>query len=62
MADMNWLPIETAPKDAVDVLLFNGSDIEIGNRGTDGKFHVNNEIMYPVPTHWMPLPQPPTSL
>lgn len=57
---MEWLPIETAPEDNIDVLLYNGADIEIGNRGANDKFFVNNELMFPAPTHWMAVPQPPT--
>lgn len=62
-----WLPIETAPKDATDLLLWNGVAVtgywsksyggywrlvEAGSHAED------NSVDEPI-THWMPLPAPP---
>jgi len=67
-----WQPIETALKDGSEVLIWNGEDVIIGY--WDGEsfvtccgwthialiegFKEDIEI-FPVPTHWMPLPAPP---
>lgn len=60
-----WLPIETAPKEANDVLLFNGW-VNIGFYAPYLKRFVpcehtdkNNIEFSPQPTHWMPLPAAP---
>lgn len=59
---MNWQPIETAPKDGKDVLVFthNGLvrlafyDKALG--GVWSSWPGRNQC---TPTHWMPLPAPP---
>lgn len=57
-----WQPIETAPKDGTEILLFSGWDIGLCYWRNDSCFlgwtwgagnRFNN------PSHWMPLPQPP---
>jgi hypothetical protein len=57
----NWQPIETAPKDGTVVLIWSPSRGACAawkkGRGwhtEPGVYHVSR------PTHWMPLPDPPT--
>lgn len=65
----NWQPIETAPRDAFLLLLYNEQEgvcagywdicerpprwIQVETQGITSA--------YMNPTHWMPLPDPPTS-
>ncbi len=66
---MGWQPIETAPKDAMSVLLFIPSK---GKFGVKAGFWAATydcwawygdcsvrEARHHQPTHWMPLPDPP---
>ena len=66
---MTWQPIETAPKLYAEVFLWDGTTLGVGYR-TDGAAwrliyssggwqfdHEKYTTM--VPTHWMPLPEPP---
>lgn len=60
----DWQPIETAPKDGARILGTDGHSVEViyNARGT-GWFNQSAEIsMWRVfpPTHWMPLPEPPS--
>ena len=62
-----WQPIDTAPKDGTDILLFTGvqtciacyiqHDIEWWH--IDDNKHGPFPLRGPSPTHWMPLPAPP---
>lgn len=68
-----WRPIETAPKDESEVLLYfpdgywrTGCNVAIGFvSGWDGQWYEsesdsNTMIAFgSLPTHWMPLPDPP---
>lgn len=56
-----WQPIETAPKDGREVLLgFQGQFTWISFVGNAyGK--ETTKSGYAAPTHWVPLPAPPTS-
>ena len=57
-----WLPIETAPKDGGEMLLYNGY-VCIGYwHGFEKVFCSFANIVPGIdvkPTHWMPLPDPP---
>ena len=66
---MTWQPIETAPRDGTEMLLWDGTNLGVGFR-TDTAwglvFELHNwewghEISFKTvyPTHWMPLPEPP---
>lgn len=64
-----WQPIETAPKDGTEILLFDPDNSDDHNGGVaQGYFSMKdggrNEWVSMVfktckPTHWMPLPSPP---
>lgn len=60
---MEWMPIESAPKDQT-ILLYGAKRLEICvgmNHSRDGWVTDTTSewaSMYP-PTHWMPLPPPP---
>lgn len=59
-----WQPIETAPKDKSDVLLYDGDEITIGYHSTFGGWmdKTDPEDRWDFrPTHWMPLPSLPTT-
>lgn len=75
-AQQMWQPIETAPKDRTAILLCNRAGSFIGYympvyqsgyrpKGPWSSLLLNHEHMprdgaHEQPTHWMPLPQPPT--
>jgi hypothetical protein len=62
-----WLPIETAPKDETDIIVAEGGLVSVAFFDTDeGKWldsmnHDGYEHARRRPTHWMPLPDPPTA-
>lgn len=57
-----WQPIETAPKDGIDVLLFeDGKQYVASWSETAGGQFFNDAEHQHNPTHWMPLPKPPTA-
>ena len=77
MNNNEWQPIETAPKDGRQILLSINSPYTSYDGGTEYKqfFVISRfwnstnqwtEINYgenweDIPTHWMPLPNPPTN-
>jgi hypothetical protein len=55
-----WRPIETAPKDGIDILVSDGERISVAYY--DRYWWITSwtvEILTFDPTHWMPLPPPP---
>lgn len=58
---MSWQPIETAPKDkGVRVLVTWDALVAVGERSSLGGWWVDEWAEYKKPTHWMPLPEPPS--
>lgn len=56
---MSWQPIESAPKDKTQILVWdNACIIAYYETALDG--WRDAQEMFPLePTHWMPLPEPP---
>lgn len=64
-----WQPIETAPRDGTQVLAtwgytweVNRPHVEVCETGEEGIWFYSYDGHSPQvpPTHWMPLPEPPT--
>lgn len=64
LKDREWQPIETAPKDGsayLGVIAPNGQPFIAFYEEEDGhQCQIQTEPKLHKPTHWMPLPQPPT--
>ena len=60
LAKLTWQPIETAPQDGRNVLIFNEDGIEIGwwSRATSEWCRHDMYLSTSQPTHWMELPEP----
>ena len=66
---MEWQPIDTAPRDGTNILLFVCGSVIEGwwcEQWNDWEVvclssHVCGSIDDGTPTHWMPLPDPPAS-
>ena len=55
-----WQPIETAPREELDlILLWNGVQVTGGTAWEGGWADWMHDWIEPQPTHWMPLPPPP---
>ena len=62
--EQQWLPIESAPKDGTEILLYSLGDVGVC-------YWRDDEVMtgwtwglgkaFGLPTHWQPLPPPPAS-
>lgn len=65
---MEWQPVETAPTDGTDVIVADPDRLSaewhiFTARCVDGRWFRSNIASLPStvrPTHWMPLPEPPT--
>lgn len=66
---MKWQPIETAPKDGTQILVWDGSNMicvkwhEIPQQFAAWEFaHTNDHAHFVTRdvTHWRPLPEPPS--
>lgn len=70
--EMEWQPIETAPKDGTEILLYDGFGLQVCRYGFDSVHNrvklwvygdtldqYNTRLDMADPTHWMPLPEPP---
>ena len=64
----DWKPIETAPKDGTEVLVWGYGQMSVAKfiSGVHGEWKVyTSDGWYgydSFPTHWMPLPKPPEML
>lgn len=55
-----WKPIATAPLDGSYVLLGRPGYVDAGQRSWGEWWDTRGALIDPKPTHWMPLPEPPT--
>lgn len=58
-----WQPIETAPKDGTEIVVYVkqiGQMVVYYDKMWTEKSNLLRAKMSFEPTHWMPLPQPPT--
>jgi hypothetical protein len=61
----DWQPIETAPKDGTEVLVYvprRLGPLYAGAANTTGKQWWSRNLGDIQPSHWMPLPPPPAAL
>lgn len=58
---MNWQPIETAPKDTTEILVYGDERIFLVYWYLDEWINGDVTLGWAEidPTHWMPLPSPP---
>ena len=61
-----WQPIETAPKDGTEVLVWDDGCVvaaffgRLGWQLTQTGAYAEDADLYGAPTHWRPLPEGPT--
>ena len=70
----DWQPIETAPRDGTEVLLYDECGVTVGSFRADDNFPEDAPLWLDnsyddfscgfasipvIATHWMPLPEPP---
>lgn len=61
-----WQPIETAPKDGTLILVFPFDVVcwqitgDLGYWFADRVSEIDGDYLEEYPTHWMPLPNPPS--
>ena len=55
----DWKPIETAPKDGTNILVYDGKYIRTATWEGDRWNSVDLQEFYYKITYWMPLPEPP---
>lgn len=58
MSETMWKPIESAPSDGENVLIYGGRHVEPTIAPADGNWWRATGGLA-APTHWMPLPAPP---
>ena len=63
-----WLPIDSAPKDGSEILLLSKPSVDLPADyavaywcNEDGEWYWNKPKRFILPTHWQPLPTPPTT-
>jgi len=56
---MEWQPIETAPKNETILIAYGVDEVGTGLHWLGNEWDCDQEEGVVVPTHWMPLPQPP---
>lgn len=54
-----WQPIETAPKDAHEILVYEDGEMSITYWNKYAECWDYDVVCDSKPTHWMPLPEPP---
>lgn len=54
-----WQTMETAPRDDTEILTWDGWSITVQTYAYDDKWQAHGMPSY-KPTHWMPLPKPPS--
>lgn len=59
----NWRPIAEAPRDGTSILACHagGNSVWKIRWGLDGKWGMSGYPIFWEPTHWQPLPSPPTA-